>query len=768
MPCPKPTPLALLTLLLAASAAALPAEPPALLLPPTAPADGQELSRRELKLGKLTSARGVRRSRLMRLNRDALAALAAASSPAGSSLRLDLFPEVTEIVRIDKVAADSRGFVVYQGRIEGDPLGGFNLVLHQGVAAGTVDGHRRFFRLTHVADDLVAVLEVDRSAFPNEAQPRPQRHGGGRDVAAGATAAGQTEFDVLILYTTAAQEAAGGVPQMQAQAGLAISQLNQAFANSSQQVAVTLAGIAGVAYQETGNPDTDLTWLSGDSIVANLRSAWDADVVSLVVSQLSACGIGYLMRNVSTAFAADAFNVVELGCAITNYSFAHEVGHNIGCNHDRANATGQGAYDYSYGYQAPDSAFRTILAYDCATPSCSRVLYYSNPDVILDGEPTGVDPDAADSADNALTAANTAPTVAQFSTRLPDNTFGGYDVNSGQVPNFDPGYPTWPRYLVDVNDDDRADYCRFVGSAAKPYLDCAFASASSFGNYDLGPSGNFDQGYPNMPRLMADVNADGRADYCRMVGNAPKFALSCALASASGFGNYDVWSGSSFDPGYSTWPAYLVDVNDDDRADYCRFVGSAATPQLSCAFAPNPGAGVTTFGNYDLTSGTTGFDLGLSNLPRFMADVNADGRADYCRFVGNPPAIAFSCALASATGFGNYDVNSGQAPVNFDPGYSTSPMNLVDVNADDCADFCRFVGDPPFVFLSCALATTSGTFGNYDVNSLGGYDAGIGGMLQAMADVNADNKGDYCRFVGNQPAIALSCGLAEVAPAPAP
>jgi hypothetical protein len=50
-----------------------------------------------------------------------------------------------------------------------------------------------------------------------------------------------------------------------------------------------------------------------------------------------------------------------------------------------------------------------------------------------------------------------------------------------------------------------------------------------------------------------------------------------------------------------------------------------------------------------------------------MVDVNADGRADYCRFVGDKPNVFLSCAVAKGNTFGNYDV-SGE-PGNFDPGY---------------------------------------------------------------------------------------------------
>jgi hypothetical protein len=57
-----------------------------------------------------------------------------------------------------------------------------------------------------------------------------------------------------------------------------------------------------------------------------------------------------------------------------------------------------------------------------------------------------------------------------------------------------------------------------------------------------------------------------------------------------------------------------------------------------------------------------------------MADVNADGRADYCRFVGNDPDTFLSCALAKADNtFGNWDVNG--FPGNFDPGYPERPAS---------------------------------------------------------------------------------------------
>src|SRR5262245_12930067 len=106
-----------------------------------------------------------------------------------------------------------------------------------------------------------------------------------------------------------------------------------------------------------------------------------------------------------------------------------------------------------------------------------------------------------------------------------------------------------------------------------------------------------------------------------------------------------------------------------------------------------------------------------------MADVNADGPSATRRLAGNAPDIFLSCALAKADNtFGNYDVNGKPGfPGNFDPGYSDRPHFMADVNADGRADYCRFVGNDPYTFLSCALAKADNTFGNYDVNGKPGF-----------------------------------------------
>ena len=162
------------------------------------------------------------------------------------------------------------------------------------------------------------------------------------------------------------------------------------------------------------------------SNVATWRNTYGADVVSLLrkyqTSNENSCGWAWIMQNVNSSFASRAFNVVQEGTAggrfCSDYTLAHEVGHNMGCVHDRDNTSIPGAYDYSYGYDVA-GVFGTIMSYDRPT-----VSYFSNPNVLYSGYPMGVPEGQPDSADNAKSIRNTIATVAQFRASSPTPTTG--------------------------------------------------------------------------------------------------------------------------------------------------------------------------------------------------------------------------------------------------------------------------------------------------------------------------------------------------------
>src|SRR5690606_15350867 len=96
--------------------------------------------------------------------------------------------------------------------------------------------------------------------------------------------------------------------------------------------------------------------------------------------QTDACGIGWLMQNLSPAFAANAFSVSAYDCISPNYTLAHELGHNMGSHHapEDLQPGDTALHPYSFGFKNPNGHFRTVMAYNCGG-GCPRVLNFSNP-----------------------------------------------------------------------------------------------------------------------------------------------------------------------------------------------------------------------------------------------------------------------------------------------------------------------------------------------------------------------------------------------------
>ena len=208
-------------------------------------------------------------------------------------------------------------------------------------------------------------------------------------------------MDVLIVV------APGLVPDAQVFAQALVDQTNADYAASGIASRQRLVGAyVPPVYQPTDNTLTDLYALQSPTDgqldeVHSLRNSLAADLVHLVGRYSSACGQGWI-----TASATYAFSVSDVGCALANRTFAHETGHNIGLNHDPANAADGGATAYAYGFIAPDCSFRTIMAYPVCGP---RVGLFSDPARTFNGQPTGTA-----TQNNAQVIRDRAATVAAF------------------------------------------------------------------------------------------------------------------------------------------------------------------------------------------------------------------------------------------------------------------------------------------------------------------------------------------------------------------
>ena len=218
----------------------------------------------------------------------------------------------------------------------------------------------------------------------------------------------------MVAYTAAVRTALGGTTQVEAYAQQAVNSTNTAYINSDIHTRLRLAGTLEVAYAETSDLSAALRWAREDATVRAARTGVRADMVALLVETSGNCGVGYLMTKVGWDFAYHAFSVTSRRCAVGNLSFAHELGHNQGCQHNPENGgPPEGlAYPHAYGHYV-DGAFRTIMSYSdlCTPPTyCPRVPYFSNPSVSFNGVPTGI----AGQRDNHRVINDTAAAIAQF------------------------------------------------------------------------------------------------------------------------------------------------------------------------------------------------------------------------------------------------------------------------------------------------------------------------------------------------------------------
>lgn len=264
-----------------------------------------------------------------------------------------------------------------------------------------------------------------------------------------------TIVDVLLGYTGGFADRLGGDSQARTRLTNMTDIANQAYLNSNINARVRLVKTVRVNYPDSTDNDQALYDLTGWTCSPNCshtgispalqpmhdaRAQYGADLVSLVRNFDDAtngsCGVGWILgggqQPIDNTDAEFGMSVVSdsngtgqgsfpsNGYICRDETLAHEFGHNMGSQHDRATAQGSngtldaneyGAYPYSFGYKtaAGSGNFYTVMAYGDSGQTRYRV--FSNPDVTYCG---GFACGVANQSDNARSLRQTMPVVSGF------------------------------------------------------------------------------------------------------------------------------------------------------------------------------------------------------------------------------------------------------------------------------------------------------------------------------------------------------------------
>lgn len=386
----------------------------------------------------------------------------------GSRVELNLLRGYSLIAYIERVDRRNERSVSYFGKLDGIPDGYSHVILTSegDVLAATIYSpplqiefgviyHRDGYHIAYRVDPskrggCATGLVKEDEVTPSDNQQNPEWPSGGDFLPAGdfePTACVQptATVDIMVVYTPAIRSVRGNHDAVRAAAQLAIDVSNTIYQNSQIALQARLVLVAEVAYNEGSDTfETHRNRLrdNGDGfmdIVHTWRNLYRADDVALFVADDDGgtlCGLafanhGWLWEGPvadRAFFVLDARNnsCISLGWA----AFTHELGHNQGCSHNRANAgicgecglfcwecTSRYPYSYGFRFQGNDGQrYITVMSYQSNDNDCTgnnyrfapQIPYFSNPNITFAGVSIGrVEGDSC-AADNARTLRNTS------------------------------------------------------------------------------------------------------------------------------------------------------------------------------------------------------------------------------------------------------------------------------------------------------------------------------------------------------------------------
>jgi hypothetical protein len=335
--------------------------------------------------------------------------------------------------------------------------------------------------------------------------------------------------------------------------------------------------------------------------------------------------------------------------------------------------------------------------------------------------------------------AHVALSVAGGDFQRPARWSGDFSMDTGWDPLQN------PRALADVDGDHRMDVVGFSNDGVKVARSTGSGfTATSLWAADFGWSaGGWDS--TRHPRFVADVNGDGKQD---IVGFG-SWDVRVALSDGTKFLPTSTWS-SDFCEDDDWWVSrhvrQLADMNGDGKADVVGFGKSGVKVALSTG---------SSFGPTQAWSGDFGEDYNWNqkDYPRYLADVNGDGKLDVVGFGQWDVWVA----LSDGTKLG--PTQSWSQEFSAGTGWTSDRhvRLLADVDGDGRADVVGF-GD-----YGVRVALSTGTGFAPSAQWIGDFSYVTDGWRvdkhpRMLVDMNNDGKADIVGFGHAGAVVALSAG----------
>jgi hypothetical protein len=487
-------------------------------------------------------------------------------------------------------------------------------------------------------------------------------------IAAEPSGSTTTTVDVVVGYTPGFVGLLGGDSQARTRLANLVDITNQGFTSSQIPARVRMVHAMLVEYPDNTANKTALQELTGYQSgsgaipvpatlqpLRNARDQFGADLVSLVrrfnKATNDGCGIAWLLgggrTTIDSSDAPFGYSVVsdsvgnlfpDGGYICRDETFAHELGHNLGSQHDKTTATNDsgtvtyGAYTYSFGLKTDASAgnFYTIMAYGDSGQVKNRV--FSNPRISICGGAANLSCGIPDEADNARSITNTVGLIASFrATVVPETSAKAIrnDLDGDGKSDIvwrNPGLELQAHWLMNGR-QRTAESVRAVSSIYRIIgtgdfdgdrrTDLLWTNASNdllwiwrstgVNNYEVQLLSGYPAGWA--VEGIVDVNADGRSDL---------------VWRNAGINRFDVWllNGPNIvgtSPANTTAGQRIIGTGDFNGDGYGDVLWTNAANDSLWIWR---GVGNGQFGIHFLANYPAGWSV------RGVTDLNADGRSD--------------------------------------------------------------------------------------------------------------------------------------------